>query len=161
MRKELSKINIGMKTNRIWFIGVIVFLILGYVETNAQCKESEVDTSSLQDSIPVTTNIHSIIDPVETPAQFPGGDKALWEYMKKNILYPSGDICVQGRVILRFVVTPTGDIENIEVKRSLHPDFDKIAVEMVKSMPKWIPGKQNGIPVHSYYILPVTFKLEY
>jgi protein TonB len=123
-------------------------------------KKDHIDISELWDSTLAINDTLPIIDPVETPARFPDGEKALWEYMRKNIRYPSPDICVHGRVILRFVITPSGDIENIEVKRSLHPDFDKIAVEMVESMPKWIPGMQNGKPVYSYYILPVTFRLE-
>lgn len=123
-------------------------------------KEHPVDVSDLQDSIQANPAVE-IIDYMETAPQFPGGERALLQYIKERVYYPNPDICVQGRVALRFVVTPSGAIENIEVTRSLHPDFDKVAVDIIKSMPPWIPAKQNGIPVHCYYTVPVTFRLEY
>jgi protein TonB len=121
-------------------------------------KKYQIDVSDLQDSILVIHDIHSLVDPIETQPEFPGGNDALMQYIKERAYYPSPDICVQGRVVLRFVVMSSGDIKDIEVLRSLHPDFDKIAIEAVKSMPQWIPAKRNGQPVDCYYVLPVSFK---
>ncbi|MDR0505801.1 MAG: energy transducer TonB [Dysgonamonadaceae bacterium] len=103
-----------------------------------------------------------IVDYAQVPPQFPGGDKELMKYLSENIHYPSAAIAqgIEGRVVLRFVVTNDGSIDNVEVIRSLNPSCDKEAVRVVKSMPKWNPGKQNGNAVYVYYNLPVLFKLQ-
>jgi len=65
-----------------------------------------------------------------------------------------------GKVVCRFVVEKDGSISNITVIRSLDPGCDKEAVRVIKLLPKFIPGKQNGQAVRVYYILPVIFKPE-
>ena len=99
---------------------------------------------------------------VEQMPQFPGGDAALMKYISSNLNYPTvaAENGIQGRVILRFVVSKTGSIENIQVLRSPDPSLEKEAIRVVKSMPKWVPGKQNGVNVPVYFTLPVTFKLQ-
>ena len=82
------------------------------------------------------------------------------KFIQDNLKYPNTESCVQGRVIVRFIVTKTGSIENIEVVRSLEPSFDKEAVRVIKLMPKWIPGKQNGVNVSVYFTLPINFKIQ-
>ena len=99
---------------------------------------------------------------VEQPPQFPGGETALLKWLKDNIVYPpiAQEQGIQGTVTLRFVVTPAGTVEEVEVVKGLDPSCDKEAQRAVKKMPKWTPGKQNGNPVYVYYSLPVRFKLE-
>ena len=98
---------------------------------------------------------------VEQMPTFPGGEAELMKFMSENLKYPviAQENGIQGRVILRFVVSKTGAIENIQVVRSVDPTCDKEAIRMVKSMPRWIPGKQNGNNVPVYFTLPVLFKL--
>jgi protein TonB len=67
---------------------------------------------------------------------------------------------IQGRVTLRFVVSKTGEITDVNIIKGLDPSCDKEAVRVVKTMPKWIPGKQNGRNVPVYYTLPVVFRLQ-
>ena len=67
---------------------------------------------------------------------------------------------IQGRVVTQFVVDKDGSITDVKVVRSLDPMLDKEAVRLVKSMPKWTPGKLNGSPVRVKYILPISFRLE-
>ena len=67
---------------------------------------------------------------------------------------------IQGRVVTQFVVDKDGSITDVKVVRSLDPMLDKEAVRLVKSMPKWTPGKLNGSPVRVKYILPLSFSLE-
>lgn len=99
---------------------------------------------------------------VEQMPQFPGGDAALMKYIGTNLMYPpvAAENGIQGRVILRFVVSKTGTIDNIQVLRSPDPSLEKEAIRVVKSMPKWVPGKQNGVSVPVYFTLPVTFRLQ-
>jgi len=99
---------------------------------------------------------------IEQMPQFPGGEGELLNYINKNIKYPviAQENGVQGKVILRFVVSKTGTVDKVEVIRSLDPACDKEAVRVVKTLPKFIPGKQNGINVAVWYTLPVTYRLE-
>ena len=93
---------------------------------------------------------------------FPGGDKKLMEYLSENIRYPEEceEICVQGRVIVSFIVEKDGSISNVKVAKSLDPLLDKEAVRVVSGMPKWNPGRQNGVAVRVRCIIPVTFRLQ-
>ncbi len=99
---------------------------------------------------------------VEQKPEFPGGEAAMYKYLGDNIVYPSAasEEGIQGRVVVEFVVGKDGSITNVKVVRPRHPALDKEAVRVIKSMPKWIPGRNNGQPVKVTYTLPVTFKLQ-
>ena len=103
-----------------------------------------------------------VFDVVEEMPQFPGGQAALLEYLAKNIKYPvvAEENGVQGRVIVTFVVERDGSITDVRVVKSVDPSLDKEAARVVKSMPKWQPGKQNGSAVRVKYTVPVTFRLQ-
>lgn len=105
---------------------------------------------------------NKIFETVEVKPQFPGGDTELMRYLSTNMKYPAipAENGIEGRVILKFVVGKDGNISNIQVIRSLDPSCDKEAIRVVKGMPKWIPGMQNGHPVAVYFTLPVLFKLQ-
>lgn len=104
----------------------------------------------------------SVSDFVEEPPQFPGGPSALFEYISKNIKYPivAEENGVQGRVLVTIIVEKDGSITDVKVEKSVDPYLDKEAQRLVKSMPHWIPGKQNGEPVRVKYTVPVTFRLQ-
>ena len=103
-----------------------------------------------------------VFDVVEQMPQFPGGQQALFEYLSKNIKYPviAEENGVQGRVIVTFVVERDGSITDAKVVKSVDPSLDKEAQRVVKAMPHWIPGKQNGSAVRVKYTVPVTFRLQ-
>ena len=103
-----------------------------------------------------------VFDVVEQMPQFPGGDAALFEYLSSHIKYPTiaEENGVQGRVIVTFVVERDGSITDVQVVKSVDPSLDKEASRVVKGMPRWIPGKQNGAPVRVKYTVPVTFRLQ-
>jgi len=103
-----------------------------------------------------------IFSHVEVMPQFPGGDAALIKWLADNIQYPAiaKEQGTQGRVSLRFVVKPDGTIDDVQIVKGLDTSCDNEAVRVVKMMPKWIPGKQNGNPVYVYYSLPITFRLQ-
>ena len=95
-----------------------------------------------------------------TQPSFPGGQEALLQYLKENVQWPDTESCVQGRVIVSFIVETDGSLSDIKVVKSLDPLFDKEALRIVKSMPKWIPGTQNGQLVRIKYTIPVIFRYE-
>ena len=98
---------------------------------------------------------------VEQMPSFPGGETALMKYIAENLRYPSAaqDQGIQGLVILRFVVTGTGDVGEVQVIKSLDPSCDREAVRVVKSLPRFHPGRQQGKPVNVWFQLPVRFQL--
>lgn len=104
---------------------------------------------------------NKVFDVVEQMPSFPGGNAALMNYLNQNIKYPviAEENGIQGRVIVQFVVGKDGHISDVKVAKSVDPSLDKEAVRVVKGMPKWIPGKQNGQAVTVRYTLPVTFRL--
>ena len=112
--------------------------------------------------LPLTNDDSKIYDVVEQMPMFPGGQKALMEYLADNVRYPKEmeETCVQGRVIIKFVVEKDGSITDSKVVKSVHPALDEEALRVVKSMPKWIPGSQNGERVRVKYLIPVTFRLQ-
>ena len=103
-----------------------------------------------------------VFDVVEQMPSFPGGPSALMQYLSSNIKYPvvAEENGVQGRVVCTFVVERDGSITDVRVIKSVDPSLDKEAVRVVKSMPKWIPGTQNGSAVRVQYTVPVTFRLQ-
>nr|WP_314753938.1 TonB family protein [uncultured Prevotella sp.] len=103
-----------------------------------------------------------VFDVVEQMPSFPGGPTALMTYLSQNTKYPvvAQENGVQGRVVVSFVVERDGSITDVRVVRSVDPSLDKEATRVVKSMPNWIPGKQNGSTVRVKYNVPVSFKLQ-
>ncbi len=103
-----------------------------------------------------------VFDVVEQMPVFPGGEAALLKYVSEHIRYPAvaQENNIQGRVVVKFVVTKTGAVGKAMVVRSKDPDLDKEALRVVKSLPKFTPGKMNGHAVDVWYTLPITFKLQ-
>lgn len=103
-----------------------------------------------------------VFDVVEQMPSYPGGQGALMQYLASHIKYPvvAEENGIQGRVICTFVVERDGSITDVKVIRSVDQSLDKEAIRVVKSMPNWIPGKQNGSAVRVKYTLPVTFRLQ-
>lgn len=99
---------------------------------------------------------------VEQMPEFPGGQQALMKYLSSNIRYPQMALAndIQGRVVVKFVVEKDGSVSDVQVVRGVDKDLDKEAIRVVKSMPKWQPGKNNGQAVRCYFNLPVTFKIQ-
>lgn len=105
---------------------------------------------------------NKVFDVVEQQPAFPGGQGALLQWLSQNIHYPAvaEENGIQGRVVVSFVVEKDGSISNVQVVRGVDPSLDKEAARVVKAMPKWTPGKQNGQAVRVKYNVPVTFKLQ-
>ena len=103
-----------------------------------------------------------VFDVVEQMPSFPGGDAELMKFLHDHMKYPvvAEENGIQGRVICTFVVERDGSITDVKVIKSVDPSLDKEAIRVLKSMPKWIPGKQNGSAVRVKYTVPVTFRLQ-
>lgn len=99
---------------------------------------------------------------VEKMPEYDGGTEAMIKYIRENLTYPqsTAEISIQGRVIVRFIVTKNGEIKEPKVIRGLASDLDIEAVRVIESMSPWIPGEQNGEKVDVYFTIPVIFRLE-
>lgn len=134
---------------------------VGYldVEDGTDDKDAEIlrEERKIVDELP-----QKPIEIAEVMPQFPGGDQDLFRYISQNLKYPVIDQenGIQGRVIIRFVVSKTGNIEKVEVLRGVSPSMNREATRVVENMPKWIPGRQNGEPVAVYFTLPISFQLK-
>lgn len=123
---------------------MMLVLLFSFMTSTAQTKKNDM-----------------VFDVVEVMPQFPGGQIAMLQYIMKNIKYPEQAMKegIQGRVAVSFIVEKDGSISNVRPIHSVHPLLNKEAVRVVKSMPKWSPGKQNGKPVRVRFNVPVMFKL--
>lgn len=126
---------------------------------NGQNAPEPVRSEPLNKPQPV--NSTRVYDVVEQMPSFPGGISGLRTYLNQNIRYPAEaqENCVQGRVVVSFVVGKDGHISDVTVLRSVEPSLDKEAVRVVRNMPRWTPGKQGGEPVRVRYRVPVSFRL--
>ena len=99
---------------------------------------------------------------VEVMPTFPGGEQALLAYIGKNLKYPSiaQEQEIQGVVVVRFVVLEDGTVGDAVIQKGLHPECDKAAVKVVKSLPRFIPGKQQGKPVKVWFTCPIRFVIQ-
>lgn len=106
--------------------------------------------------------VEKVFDVVEQMPSFPGGPSALMEWLSNNVKYPvvAQENGVQGRVVVSFVVERDGSITDVKVVRGVDPSLDKEASRVVRAMPRWIPGKQNGSAVRVKYNVPVAFRLQ-
>jgi TonB family protein len=111
---------------------------------------------------PSSSSSEQVYDVVEQMPSFPGGQSALFQFLSQNIHYP--EVCeengIQGRVICDFIVEADGSISDVQVKKMVDHSLDREAVRVIKSMPKWNPGKDKGKPVRVRYTVPVTFRLQ-
>lgn len=126
---------------------------------NGQNAPEPVRSETLYKPQPVNRN--SVYDVVEQMPSFPGGISGLKTYLNQNTRYPAEaqENCVQGRVVVSFVVGKDGHISDVTVLRSVDPSLDKEAVRVIRNMPRWTPGKQGGEPVKVRYNVPVSFRL--
>ena len=128
-------------------------------EENNQAVEIKYVAPVVEEEEPEEAEIFMVVE--EMP-EFPGGMAECLKFLGKNIKYPTiaQENGVQGRVIVQFVVNQDGSIVDPVVVRSVDPYLDKEALRVIKTMPKWKPGKQRGKAVRVKYTVPVTFKLQ-
>ena len=142
-----------------------------------QDNEAEVETTDFnsEDDADARVEIQAPIAPpeeeeeeqvihirVEKMPEFPGGQDALNRFLVRNIKYPllAQENGIQGRVVCQFVVNSDGSIVDISVVRGVEESLDKEAIRVIKSMPKWTPGRQGGKSVRVKYTLPIRFQLQ-
>ena len=133
------------------------------VEAVPQPVEVEAEEQPVEENpvepVPESKNVY---ESVEQMPEFPGGMEEMMKFLQGNIQYPANAAKnkVEGRVVLQFVVEKDGQIGEVKVARSVDPELDAEALRVVKSMPNFIPGRQDGKPVAVWYTIPISFKLQ-
>ena len=136
------------------------------IEEELEIEDTEADEDEVIEIIEVEEEEEvaeeEIFTIVETNPGFPGGEAKMYQYLGKNMKYPpiARDNNIQGRVYVSFVVEKKGNITDVRVLRGIGGGCDEEAIRVVKSMPKWSPGKQRGKPVRVRFNLPIVFKLQ-
>ncbi|MBA4409623.1 MAG: TonB family protein [Bacteroidota bacterium] len=125
-------------------------------------EENGMDIGDLNNMIVGEDTTSTPYAVVEQMPEFPGGEAALQRYLRSSVKYPTiaMENGIQGKVYIGFVVERNGTISNVRVARGVDISLDKEAMRVVRLMPKWIPGKQNGEPVRVSFTAPINFVLE-
>lgn len=143
------------------------------VEDDADVEEADIESSETdqteeikplqveQVDVGEQTQEPEIFEVVEDPAEYPGGEAEMMKFIVKNLEYPplAKENNIQGRVVVEFIVRPDGSITDIKVLKDLGYGTGQAAIDVVKKMPKWKPGKQRNKAVSQRYRLPLRFQL--
>ena len=133
------------------------------VEAVTQPVEVEAEEQPVEENpVEPVPESKDVYESVEQMPEFPGGMEEMMKFLQQNIQYPANAAKnkVEGRVVLQFVVEKDGQIGEVKVARSVDPELDAEALRVVKSMPNFIPGRQDGKPVAVWYTIPISFKLQ-
>ncbi len=135
---------------------------IGVVSAEVTATTENVEIAQVEVSEEVEEVEDEIFQVVEQDPEFPGGVEALYKYIQSNIKYPqlAKENNITGRVFVTFVVEKDGSVSNVKAARDIGGGCGAEAVRVVKSMPKWAPGKQRGKAVRAAYTLPVVFNLQ-
>ena len=139
-----------------------ILLLIAIVATMRVCGKEKLSRIELAESVTEIDDEDTLFIEYEQMPQFLGGEVALMKFIADNLHYPDSAKAkkIQGRVVVKFVVTKTGEIGEVKIVRSKYPSLNKEAVRIVKSLPNFIPGKINGEVVDMWYTLPIKFKLQ-
>lgn len=144
------------KGKGIYVVVMLAGMVVSMMSFNS-CSKNYVDNIEVVEGQPIKVWVNPGM-----PASFPGGAEALLKFIKDNLRYPPeySETCIQGRVIVTFIIEKDGSITDVKVLRGLDPKLDEEAIRVVRMMPKWTPATMNGNFVRSRYTVPVDFKLE-
>ncbi|MBR1447206.1 MAG: TonB family protein [Prevotella sp.] len=131
------------------------------ISKRSEPAEEEAPVISKKEEPKEEADDSKVYEVVEQMPDFPGGQSALRNYLSQNLRYPpiAEENGIQGRVVCQFIVERDGSVSSVHVVRSVDPSLDKEAMRVINSMPRWVPGKQNGKAIRVKYTLPITFTL--
>lgn len=140
------------------FLGLpLQFVLIVSLQSVSAQNNNSIDTTT--NPLPTEEFIFGSRNEIHT--EFPGGDEALLNFIRENIIYPAEakQKSEQGKVYVKFVVEEDGSITNVEIARGVYDYFDEEALRIISLMPTWIPGKVNGKTTRMNVVLPIVFKL--
>ena len=140
-------------------VSALILLVIVIAPARASAQDKKGKTTQTHKD---TTTDDKIYEVCEQMPIFEGGDAALLKYLTDSVKYPelAKKHGVQGRVVIGFIVEKDGSLTDVKVLRPVDIDLDAEALRVIKGMPKWIPGRQNGKRVRVRYNVPVSFRLK-
>lgn len=148
------------------FLPLLALLLMSFGRTGENVALATQTNKSNQKAAPAKVNLpkedEKVYIMVDQAPEFPGGQKALSEFLGKNFKYPKNAEAkgIQGKVYVSFVVTKEGKITKAKIWKSVDPELDAEALRLIQQMPNWVPGKKKGAIVNVAMTLPVTFSLK-
>ena len=172
-KKRIKMITRHEKAKGLWWrllvaLPVLAILLVANARVSAQQMTRteqtvyEISSEEIMDIRTQTADHDTIYDVVEVMPEYPGGLEAMGKYLSENISYPeeAKDKNIKGRVFISFVVEKDGSVTDVMLMRGIGEPCDSEALRVVRAMPNWKPGMQDGKPVRVHYVLPILFKLD-
>ena len=143
----------------LFVISAIVLLVIVIAPARANAQDKREKTTQTRKDTATDDKVYEVCEQMPI---FEGGDAALLKYLRENLKYPdkTKDRGVQGRLVIGFIVEKDGSLTDVKVLRPVDIDLDAEVLRLVKGMPKWIPGRQNGKRVRVRYLLPIHICLQ-
>ncbi len=146
---------------RYWLVVPAAIALMSIFYGCASKSGNSGGRSVFKSQVSITGNDSIYVKPDEMPV-FPGGENALTDFLRKNLTYPDSarQNLVQGTITLKFCITDSGSVEQVEIVQGVDPSIDREALRVVRQLPSWHPGKKDGKAVKVWYFLPINFRLE-
>ena len=156
--KQTSKLFAGFKC-LLFAISTLVLLVIVFAPAGVNAQNKKVKKAQTHKD---TTTDDKVYDVCEQMPTYEGGDAALLKYLGENWKLPDEykERGIQGRMVVGFIVEKDGSLTNVKVLRAVDIAIDAEVLRVVKGMPKWIPGRQNGKRVRVRYLLPIHICLQ-
>ena len=158
-RIRMMTINKSSRWNKLRALAAVPVIALALLAFANPSNGTAVTNEQAPATSPQGTKVY---ETVEQMPEFPGGMEALINFLQENVQYPENAVKnnIEGRVLVQFIVDKTGQVYDAEVVRSVDEELDAEALRVVKSMPNFIPGRQDGKAVSVWFTLPISFKLK-
>ena len=156
--KQTPKLFAGFKC-LLFVVSALILLVIVIAPVRANAQDKKGKTTQMRKDTATDDKIYEVCEQMPI---FEGGDAALLKYLRENLKYPDNtkDRGVQGRLVIGFIVEKDGSLTDVKVLRPVDIDLDAEVLRLVKGMPKWIPGRQNGKRVRVRYLLPIHICLQ-
>lgn len=165
-RLQLSERRSYLSGMRPWLLLFALSELVSAAAQTSPAAPAHIDGEPISPgtvAVPMAADTNQVFTVLEKNAEFPGGQAAMMEYLRKNIHYPEEEkeAEIEGKVFLQFVVRRDGSVSDVRVLRGVPggTGLDREAIRAVKSMPRWSPGEMNGAQVNAQVSLPIMFKL--
>lgn len=156
--KQTPKLFAGFKC-LLFVVSALILLVIVIAPVRANAQDKKGKTTQTRKDTATDDKVYEVCEQMPI---FEGGDAALLKYLRENLKYPdkTKDRGVQGRMVVGFIVEKDGSLTNVKVLRAVDIAIDAEVLRVVKGMPKWIPGRQNGKRVRVRYLLPIHICLQ-
>ena len=156
--KQTPNLFAGFKC-LLFAISALVLLVIVFAPVGANAQNKKVKKAQTHKDTTADDKVYKVCEQMPT---YEGGDEALMKYIGENLKYPeeAKERGLQGRVVVGFIIEKDGSLTDVKVLRSVDRALDAEALRVVKGMPKWIPGRQNGQCVRVRYLLPIYICLQ-